>query len=55
MQCDRQKDGDLCYKQMSYIDEWLNKDEVKTALGVPVERTFESESLNSRPRTGVYC
>ncbi|PVF96556.1 peptidase S10, serine carboxypeptidase [Serendipita vermifera] len=40
--CDRQKDGDLCYKQMSWIDQWLNKEEVKKALGVPLERNFES-------------
>ncbi|CCA72778.1 related to carboxypeptidase [Serendipita indica DSM 11827] len=40
--CDRQKDGDLCYKQMNWIDEWLNKEEVKKELGVPDDREFES-------------
>jgi len=28
---------------MKWIDEWLNKDEVKEALGVPMELEFESE------------
>jgi hypothetical protein len=28
---------------MSWIDQWLNKEEVKKALGVPLEREFESE------------
>ncbi|KAG8835541.1 hypothetical protein FRB91_001338 [Serendipita sp. 411] len=40
--CDRQKDGSLCYKQMNWIDEWLNKEEVKKELGVPHDRQFES-------------
>jgi len=33
---------------MQWIDQWLNKDEVKEALGVPMERNFESECLSSR-------
>lgn len=31
------KGGNLCYEELSYIDEYLNKPEVKEALGVEVE------------------
>ncbi|PPQ66021.1 hypothetical protein CVT26_010777 [Gymnopilus dilepis] len=40
--CDRQKDGSLCYKQMTWIDTWMNEPSNKAALGVNPERTFES-------------
>ncbi|KAJ3526965.1 hypothetical protein NMY22_g9960 [Coprinellus aureogranulatus] len=40
--CDRQKDGDLCYRQMSWIETWLNNPKVKTTLGVDPERNFAS-------------
>ncbi|KAF7373347.1 Carboxypeptidase [Mycena sanguinolenta] len=40
--CDRSTDGDLCYKEMSYIDTWMNDPKVKVALGVDPTRTFTS-------------
>ncbi|KAF8521571.1 carboxypeptidase C [Hysterangium stoloniferum] len=40
--CDPQKDGQLCYKEMSWIDVYLNKPEVKKALGAPEDLTFQS-------------
>ena len=40
--CDRQKDGQLCYKQMKWIDTYLNKPEVKKELGAVSTKTFES-------------
>ncbi|KAF9557182.1 hypothetical protein CPC08DRAFT_57845 [Agrocybe pediades] len=41
-ECDRSKDGSLCYKQMTWIDTWMNDPSNKAALGVNPERTFES-------------
>ncbi|KAJ7260949.1 carboxypeptidase C [Mycena haematopus] len=40
--CDRSTDGDLCYKEMSYIDTWMNDPKVKVALGVDPTLTFTS-------------
>ncbi|KAI0079536.1 serine carboxypeptidase [Panus rudis PR-1116 ss-1] len=40
--CDRSKDGDLCYKQMGWIETWMNDASNKKALGVPADRDFES-------------
>ncbi|ORY79276.1 Alpha/Beta hydrolase protein [Leucosporidium creatinivorum] len=41
--CDREgKDGPLCYPQMQWIETYLNKPEVKKALGASSDRTFES-------------
>ncbi|KAI0789518.1 Alpha/Beta hydrolase protein [Abortiporus biennis] len=40
--CDRQKDGNLCYRQMSWIETWMNDNNNKKQLGVPSDRTFES-------------
>lgn len=40
--CDRQKDGDLCYRQMGWIENWLNSPKVKTTLGVDPDRNFAS-------------
>jgi hypothetical protein len=41
--CDREKDGSLCYKEMSWIDVYLNKPEVKKALGASDSLTFQSK------------
>ncbi|KAH0584572.1 hypothetical protein H2248_010105 [Termitomyces sp. 'cryptogamus'] len=41
-ECDRTKDGDLCYKQMSWIDTWMNNPKNKAALGVNPDQTFAS-------------
>jgi carboxypeptidase C (cathepsin A) len=40
--CDRSKDGDLCYRQMGWIETWMNDPKHKVALGVDPERTFTS-------------
>jgi len=40
--CDRSKDGDLCYRQMGWIETWMNDPKNKVALGVDPERTFTS-------------
>jgi len=41
--CDRNGgDGPLCYKEMLWIEIYLNRPEVKKALGVPKELQFES-------------
>ena len=40
--CDRERDGDLCYQQMSWIETWMNRPAVKRALGVDPARNFES-------------
>ena len=40
--CDRAKDGDLCYREMGWIETWLNDPKNKAALGVNLDRKFES-------------
>jgi cathepsin A (carboxypeptidase C) len=40
--CDRSKDGDLCYKQMTWIDTWMNLPVNKAALGVNPDIKFQS-------------
>lgn len=42
VKCDREKDGPLCYRQMGWIETYLNDPEVKAALGVNPQRNFES-------------
>ncbi|GAA5868650.1 hypothetical protein JCM8547_003768 [Rhodosporidiobolus lusitaniae] len=43
MKCDRDgEDGPLCYKQMSWIETYLNQPDVKKELGAAPERNFES-------------
>jgi len=44
--CDRQKDGDLCYRQMGWIETWLNNPRVKAALGVSPARDFASCNMD---------
>ena len=42
--CDRSKDkdGDLCYKELMWIDTWMNLPSTKKALGVNPAIDFES-------------
>lgn len=42
IKCDREKDGPLCYRQMGWIETYMNDPEVKAALGVNPQRDFES-------------
>ncbi|KAF9265881.1 carboxypeptidase C [Marasmius fiardii PR-910] len=44
--CDRTKDGDLCYKQMGWIDVWMNDPKNKIALGANPQVTFQSCNLD---------
>ena len=41
-QCDHEKDGELCYPEMTHIETLLNKPTVKSQLGVPDSIQFES-------------
>lgn len=40
--CDPESDGPLCYKQMGWIDVWLNEPSHKAELGANPSRKFES-------------
>ncbi|KIJ61414.1 hypothetical protein HYDPIDRAFT_115872 [Hydnomerulius pinastri MD-312] len=40
--CDPQEDGPLCYKQLGWVETWMNDPEVKAALGVNPQLNFES-------------
>ena len=40
--CDRSKDGDLCYKELQWIDTWMNLPATKKALGVNPSIEFQS-------------
>ncbi|TFK25756.1 carboxypeptidase C [Coprinopsis marcescibilis] len=46
--CDRSpdKDGQLCYKQMGWIETWLNDPKVKAAIGVSQDRQFASCNMD---------
>jgi len=46
--CDRSEDADgpLCYKEMSWIEKYLNKPEVKEELGVAKELDFTSCNMD---------
>ena len=36
--CDKSKDGDLCYREMNWIDTWMNEPKHMEALGVDPSR-----------------
>ncbi|KAF8126125.1 Alpha/Beta hydrolase protein [Boletus edulis] len=40
--CDPTTDGPLCYREMGWIETYLNQPDVKAALGVNPQRNFES-------------
>ena len=42
--CDKaeDKDGPLCYKEMGWMESYMNKPEVKKQLGAPADITFQS-------------
>ncbi|KAI0320056.1 serine carboxypeptidase [Amylostereum chailletii] len=44
--CDRQKDGALCYRELTWIETYLNDPKVKATLGVDVSREFASCNLD---------
>ncbi|ORY29146.1 carboxypeptidase C [Naematelia encephala] len=46
--CDRSedKDGPLCYKEMGWMETYLNTPEVKAELGAPDHITFQSCNMN---------
>ena len=51
--CVKEEDGQLCYKQMEWIDEWMNLPEVQAELGVQSGRTFQSMCLITSPRVAL--
>ncbi|GAA5967193.1 hypothetical protein JCM11641_000473 [Rhodosporidiobolus odoratus] len=45
--CDRNgEDGPLCYKQMQWIETYMNQPEVRKQLGASPDRTFESCNMD---------
>lgn len=40
--CDPEEDGPLCYKQMGWVETWLNDPKVKAELGANPDRDFQS-------------
>ncbi|KAG5642320.1 hypothetical protein DXG03_002995 [Asterophora parasitica] len=46
IKCDRAKDGDLCYKQLLWIETWMNDPKNKAALGVNPEQSFASCNMD---------
>ena len=40
--CDRNEDGPLCYKQLQWVETWMNDPAIKQELGVQPSLTFES-------------
>ncbi|KAG5639177.1 hypothetical protein H0H81_006081 [Sphagnurus paluster] len=44
--CDRSTDGDLCYKQLLWVETWMNNPAHKAALGVNPELTFASCNMD---------
>jgi Serine carboxypeptidase len=49
LKCDRSKDADgpLCYKQLGWIETWMNDAKNKAALGANPSRTFESCNMET--------
>jgi cathepsin A (carboxypeptidase C) len=43
--CDKSENGDLCYKQLLWVETWLNDPKHKATLGVNPEQSFESCSM----------
>ena len=39
--CDRTTDGLLCYREMGWVDTYMNQPDVEAALGANPQRTFE--------------
>ena len=45
--CNRDgEDGPLCYKQMEWIETYLNQAEIKKTLGVPEKLNFASCNMD---------
>ena len=44
---DENADGPLCYKELGWIESWLNRPEVKEELGAPKELAFKSCNMDS--------
>lgn len=40
--CDKSKEGDLCYRQMNWIETFLNNATVKAELGAAADTEFAS-------------
>ncbi|CAO1617597.1 unnamed protein product [Parajaminaea phylloscopi] len=44
--CDREKDGQLCYREMEWMEVYMNKPEVKKAFGASNDVDFQSCNLD---------
>jgi hypothetical protein len=44
--CDKEKNGNLCYAQMGWVDTYLNQPSVKAELGVSPERKFATCNMD---------
>jgi len=40
--CKKDEDGDLCYRQLEWVEKYLNDDKVKSELGAVASRDFKS-------------
>jgi hypothetical protein len=40
--CNKEKDGDLCYSEMEWVQVWLNKEEIKKELGAAKQVEFKN-------------
>lgn len=40
--CDKEKDSSLCYREMDWIERYMNQEEIKRQLGVPKQIEFKS-------------
>ena len=47
------EDGPLCYKQMEWIDEWMNLSAVQAELGVQKGRAFRSKYFVASPTVAI--
>lgn len=44
--CDREKDGQLCYREMEWMEVYMNKPEVKKAFGAGSDVNFQSCNMD---------
>lgn len=48
--CDRGADGPLCYREIGWIEHYMNRDDVKAQLGVPRSLTYQSCNMEVNQR-----
>ena len=52
---DEDADGPLCYKELGWIESWLNRSEVKEELGAPKELKFASCDMKINQNFLMVC